>query len=100
MLLKLTELKALLAKLDAARHTFHCPEPNVGPDGETFRVEPKPHARAAVGTTYPDGTALELVDGAKAVRVPLGPHGRAHLAIDTETGETHCAACEGVRHGP
>lgn len=107
MLLDLARVKVLLATLDLARREstgpglgHWCPGPNVGEDGQTFRVEPKPRARAAVGTRYPDGTVLELIGGAKAVRVPLGLHGRAHLAIDPETGSVCCAACaaKGVSH--
>jgi hypothetical protein len=35
-----------------------------------------------------------MPDGRPGVKVPLGPHGRAHLGIDPVTGAVRCAACD------
>lgn len=100
MLLTLPKLKELIAKLEASRQQSgnagdgaYCTAPNVGADGEVFRWEPKPRAREPLGRVYPDGSVLIEQNGAKGVRVSLGQHGRAHLAIDPSTGKVACAKC-------
>jgi hypothetical protein len=104
MLLTLPQLKTLVAKLEASRVASgtsgagdYCDAPNADADGNAERWEPKPRARQQVGFEYPDGTTLEDRDGVKGIRVPLGMHGRAHLAIDPETGEVACAKCAEAR---
>ena len=100
MLLDLPKLKALVLKLEAARLAAngegagaYCTTPNVDAKGNDWRWEPKPRARQPVGTTYGDGTKLEERDGVKGVKVKLGVHGRAFLAIDPATGKVACAKC-------
>ncbi len=124
MYLTLTELKGLVQALENARRDssapgvgFSCQEPNVGPDGETFRWEPKPRTRHHVGHAYPTGEVLEEIpedvvlprvvqtvvaeDGTESqvtapalgIRVSLGVHGRAYLEIDPETYTVRCGAC-------
>jgi hypothetical protein len=101
MLLTLPELKTLVTRLEDARRASaapgearYCDAPNTdAATGEPYRWEPKP--RSYAGATLRDGTRVEAMpDGNPGVKVPLGPHGRAHLGIDPATGAVRCAACD------
>lgn len=101
MLLSLTDLKNLVSTLEGAKRDSpaegqgaYCTAPNRDAQGNTERWEPKPRSRRPVGTAYPDGTKLEERNGIKGVRVPLGVHGRSFLAIDPDTKQVRCGACE------
>lgn len=102
MILTTVQMTDLIRKVEDARRAatgpgvgLYCQVPHAGPDGNPWRWEPKPHARASVGRTYPDGTQVEYgPDGAKGIKVPLGVHGRGHLGIDPASGEVVCALCD------
>lgn len=104
MLLSLRQLKELLGLLDKGRQEstepaigYYCDRPNRSATGDDFRWEPKPNSTKQVGYCYPDGSVLETMsDGRHGIKVSLGVHGRAYLAIDPETGEVRCGACESV----
>lgn len=98
--MNLIQLKELLAALDSARRDstagvgYYCPEPLVGEDGNDYRWEPKPRALRPTGHKYPTGEVLEeMPGGGLGIKVKLGVHGRAYLAVDPETGVICCQRC-------
>lgn len=101
MILTTVELTVLARMVEDARRAatgpgvgLYCSEPHVSPDGNPWRWQPKPHAKASVGRPYPDGTVVEYgPDRDKGVKVPLGVHGRGHLGVDPVTGEVRCVLC-------
>ncbi len=120
MLLNLPALKVLLRKLDDARREStgpgegaYCTTPNTDSQGNDFRWEPKPYtrrggqtvSRVRLGEELPSGPSPdykgaesvavieEMPDGRPGVKVPLGVHGRAYLAINVVDGRVYCQKC-------
>ena len=101
MLLTFSDLQRLNFTLEAARRNaipgspHYCEATLVDASGLHSRLEAKPKCTLPVGHVFVDGTELLSIDGKKCVKVPLGVHGRAYLAIDPATGEVHCSKCKG-----
>lgn len=106
---KLRELRRLLHEARLASPGpgagCYCTTPLTGPDGRTWRWEPKPFtrngARVVLRTSpgvLPDGTKVEeMPGGGFGLKIPLGVHGRAFLSVEPETGKIVCAKCAGAR---
>jgi hypothetical protein len=92
MLLTTENLRVMAGKLDAARKDSaqHCKVPLRGPDGKTFRLEPKrAESRARLVKMFGEERVIED-DGKLFLSVDLGVCGHSNLGIDPETFEIAC----------